>query len=173
MGTSDLPPEPDFSLHPDHAQARADAERLFEHIAAELRRMLPASADIRHIGATAVPGCLTKGDLDIVVRVPVEDFGEADLALAARFARNIGSKRTDGFSSFEDGAASPHLGIQLTVVGGEDDDFHLFAEALRREPELVAQYNALKQAFVGQPMQVYRDAKSAFVTDVLRAVPRR
>ncbi len=167
MGNADLPPEPNFSLHPDHAQAREAAERLFQQVEAELRGLLPASADIRHVGATAVPGCLTKGDLDIVVRIAAEDFVAADAALAGRFARNMGSKRTDSFSSFEDGAASPHLGIQLTVVGGEDDSFHLFAEALRREPELVARYNALKQAFVGEPMQVYRSAKSAFVKEVL------
>ncbi|MBN8911371.1 MAG: GrpB family protein [Rhizobiales bacterium] len=167
MGSSEQPPESDFSLHPDHDRARADAERLFERIAAELRRTLPASADIRHIGATAVPGCLTKGDLDIVVRVAAEDFCAADAALAARFARNVGSKRSESFSSFEDGSTSPHLGIQLTTAGGEDDYFHLFVDALRQDPELVTQYNALKRDFDGQPMDIYRAAKSAFVTRVL------
>jgi len=167
MGTSDLPPEPDFSLHPNHDRARADAERLFEHIAAELRRMLPASADIRHVGATAVPGCLTKGDLDVVVRVPAEAFAESDTALAGRFARNVGSKRTEGFSSFEDTETSPHLGVQLTVAGGEDDHFHLFVEALKQDRKLTARYNALKRQFDGQPMEVYRAAKSAFVREVL------
>jgi GrpB-like predicted nucleotidyltransferase (UPF0157 family) len=60
---------------------------------------LPATADVRHIGATAVPDCLTKGDLDIVVRVPSDDFADADTALATLFARNEGSIRTEGFSS--------------------------------------------------------------------------
>lgn len=173
MASSDLPPEPDFSLHPDHVQARADAERLFQRIESEIRAMLPASADIWHIGATAVAGCLTKGDLDIVVRVAAEDFAAADAALSMRFARNVGSKRTDSFSSFEDEAASPHLGIQLTVVDGEDDYFHLFADALRRDPELVAQYNALKRQFDGKPMEIYRTAKSAFVRDVLSRLDGR
>ena len=164
---SDLPPEPDFSLHPDEAKARAAAERLFERVAADLRVLLPASADIRHVGATAVPGCLTKGDLDIVVRVPAEAFVATDQALAARFARNVGSKHTDSFSAFEDAAATPHLGIQLAVVGSEDDCFHFFVEALRQDRGLVARYNALKIAFDGQPMEVYRAAKSAFIQDVL------
>lgn len=162
-----MPSEPDFALHADHAQARADAERLFARISPELARILPASADIRHVGATAVPGCLTKGDLDIVVRIAAEDFVAADAALAGRFARNAGSKRTDAFSSFEDDATSPHLGIQLTVVGGEDDCFHLFVDALGRNPELVARYNTLKHQHDGSPMDVYRAAKSAFIRDVL------
>lgn len=167
MVRSDLPAEPAFSLHPDQELARSSAERLFARIAAELRALLPQSADIRHVGATAVPGCLTKGDLDIVVRVDASEFAAADRALAARFARNSGSKRTDTFSAFEDAGTTPHLGVQLTVAGGEDDYFHLFADALRRDPELVAAYNALKLRFDGQPMDVYRAAKSAFIGEVL------
>lgn len=168
MTRSDLPTEATFSLHSDQAQARCDAERLFARVAAELSALLPASAEVHHVGATAVPGCLTKGDLDIVVRVGPEALAEADAALAARFTRNEGSKRTDAFSSFEDATATPHLGVQLTAKGGADDYFHLFAEALRRSPELVAAYNALKQRFDGKPMDAYRRAKSAFVEDVLR-----
>jgi GrpB-like predicted nucleotidyltransferase (UPF0157 family) len=163
----DPPSEPDFALHRDPAEARADAERLFERIATELAALLPPSADIRHIGATAVPGCLTKGDLDIVVRIAAEDFSAADAVLAARFARNLGSKRTASFASFEDAATSPHLGIQLTVAGGEDDSFPLFVGALKRDTELVAAYNALKRDFDGKPMEVYRAAKAVFVTRVL------
>lgn len=129
--------------------------------------MLPASADIRHIGATAVPGCLTKGDLDIVVRVAAADFAAADVVLAARFARNTGSTHTDTFSAFEDADTSPHLGVQLAVVGSPDDCFHTFAEALKRDPQLLTEYNILKQSFDGQPMDVYRAAKSAFIERVL------
>lgn len=164
---SDHPSGETFLLHADDAEARADADRLFARVAVDLAQVLPASAEIRHVGATAVSGCLTKGDLDIVVRVPAADFLSADAALARRFARNAGSKRTETFSSFEDDAAMPHLGIQLTVVGSEDDGFHLFAEALRGDANCVARYNALKRAFHGQPMEAYRAAKGRFVAEVL------
>lgn len=169
---TDLPPEPNFALHPDAEQARVNADRLYERVASQLTGVLPPSVNIQHIGATAIAGCLTKGDLDIVVRVPTQDFGRADKVLAARFARNVGSKRTESFSSFEDDATVPHLGIQLTVVGSQDDCFHLFVNALRQDRELVAQYNVLKQKFDGQPMDVYRAAKSAFVTNVLARAQR-
>lgn len=162
-----MPHEADFTLHSDAVVARAAAERLFVRTAAELRVFLPASAEILHVGATAVVGCLTKGDLDIVVRVAAHDFVQADELLAARFVRNVGSKHTESFSSFEDDETSPHLGVQLTVVGGEDDYFHLFVDALRQDPELVAQYNALKRDFDGRPMDIYREAKGTFVTAVL------
>ena len=160
--------EPDFSLYPDAAAARAGADELFERVVARIRPLLPASADIRHIGATAVPGCLTKGDLDIVVRVEATNFRAADAALAAHFARNTGSTHSDTFSSFESASAIPHVGIQLTVIGAQNDFFHTFAEALRRDPDLLARYNALKRAFDGQPMEVYRAAKSTFIEHVLQ-----
>jgi GrpB-like predicted nucleotidyltransferase (UPF0157 family) len=171
MDRCDLPSRPDFVLHPEQARAYEAAARLFARISDELKRTLPASAEILHVGATAVPGCLTKGDLDIVVRVPAPAFAAADAVLAARFTRNVGSRRTDTFSSFEDAQATPHLGIQLTVAGGEDDYFHLFVEALRREPELVARYNALKRGFDGKPMDAYRVAKGAFIAEALGRRP--
>lgn len=115
-----------------------------------------------------MPGCLTKGDLDIVVRVQREDFQAAEAALAARYARNSGSVRTNEFAAFEDETCTPHLGIQLTVKGGGVDVFHQFAAALRADPALVKRYNELKLAHDGQPMDRYRAAKDAFVTDALR-----
>src|SRR5262245_3440981 len=120
-----------FLLAPDDARARATADALFASIRCELEALLPCAADIRHIGATAVPGCLTKGDLDIVVRVAARDFAAADDALAARFERNLGSIRLATFAAFEDKGGTPHLGVQLVGIGSEYDDFHRFAEALR------------------------------------------
>lgn len=158
--------EPDFSLPPDRRQARAAAQELFVQIAPTLRNML-RSADIRHVGATAVAGCLTKGDLDLVVRIGAEDFIAADATLGAHFARNTGSVRTNTFSSFEDRSTTPHLGIQLTVVGAPYDFFHTFVEALEYEPGVLARYNTLKQQSNGQPMAAYRAAKGAFIEKVL------
>lgn len=159
--------EPDFAIHPDTAAACAAADQLFARTAATLREVLPASADICHIGATAIPGCLTKGDLDLVVRVAQGDFDRADEALAKLFARNLGSTRTATFSAFEDPAASPPLGIQLAAIGSPDDCFHLFAQALLKDAALVAQYNDLKRHFDGRPMAEYRSAKDAFIAEVL------
>lgn len=167
MTRSDLPSEPNFSLHPDQDASRRDAERLFARVESELRAVLPTGADIRHVGATAVLGCLTKGDLDIVVRIEADAFADADRVLAERFARNAGSKRTDTFAAFEEAHAVPHLGIQLTVKGGADDCFHLLTDALNEDPALVDAYNALKMRFNGQPMEAYREAKSAFIREVL------
>lgn len=151
----------------DAVSAGERAQRLFETVSASLMAILPPAADIRHIGATAVPGCLTKGDLDIVIRVPAEAFEDTDAVLASIFARNSGSIRTETFSAFEDASSEPHLGIQLTAIDGPFDFFHLFVEALRQSPRLVEDYNALKRRHDGRDMAPYRAAKDAFVERVL------
>ncbi|MGE0629230.1 MAG: GrpB family protein [Hyphomicrobiaceae bacterium] len=164
--------EPPLTLA-DPERARADAERLFDVVSISLAAVLPRSADIRHIGATAVPGCLTKGDLDVVVRVPAADFDAADALLASRFARNEGSVRTDAFSAFEDAGCHPHLGIQLVAVDGPLDEFHRFVEALLKSSALVDEYNTLKRRYVGVEMETYRAAKGAFVEKVLATLAAR
>lgn len=156
-----------FRIAADDRHAREAAERLFGTVKQQLHAVLPATTEILHVGATAVPGCLTKGDLDMVVRVERKDFQAVEAALAARFARNPGSARTVEFAAFEDEACTPHLGIQLTAKGGAFDVFHRFAAALCADPALVNRYNALKITHDGQPMDRYRAAKDAFVADAL------
>lgn len=158
--------EPPFALV-DAKRARAAAQRLFATVSKLLVERLPPTAEVRHIGATAVPGCETKGDLDIVVRVPAQDFVAADAALASQFSRNKGSIRTEAFSAFEDASTDPHLGVQLAVIDGPFDNFHLFVEALRQSPQLIEDYNALKRRHDGADMETYRAAKDDFVERVL------
>ena len=58
---------------------------LFARRSAELSALLPA-ARVEHIGSTAVPGSLTKGDLDICVVVAGADFEAAARILTDRLA---------------------------------------------------------------------------------------
>lgn len=157
--------EPPFNLV-DTQDAWQKAARLFDEARLQIADALP-QADIRHVGATAVPGCLTKGDLDLVVRVPCDDFEQADRSLSRLYSRNDGSIRTSAFSAFEDASTDPHLGVQLVAVDGSHDFFHQFAEALRESPDLLQAYNDLKREYVGRDMSQYRRAKDAFVERTL------
>ena len=138
------------------------AERLYGAVAERLRRLLP-QADIRHVGGTAIPGSLTKGDLDVVVRVQPNDFASAEELLAKEFARNTGSDRTDDFSAFVGESTVPELGIQLVAVGGSADTFHVWVQQLLDDPTLRRKYDELKRSFDGLAMEEYRTAKSAFI----------
>ncbi len=149
------------------AAAAPPAVALFERIAPELRLLLPTGAEVDHVGATTIPGSWTKGDLDICVRVPADQFAKADEVLAARFMRNLGSTRSATFSAFEDNAATPPLGVQLVVHGSDNDVFHRLAEQLRSDPALVEQLNNIRNRHDGQAMDAYRAEKSAFYEALL------
>lgn len=159
--------EPEILRLADPGAASAAAWRLFASVRADLAAWLPAEAAIEHVGATAVPGCLGKGDLDIAVRVPPESFAACRAVLGRRYADNPGSVRTADFAAFQDEATEPPLGIQLVAVGSEFDVFVRFRDRLRAEPALAGRYNALKQAHAGRPVAAYRAAKDAFIAAAL------
>ena len=48
-----------FTLAPDLEAARLAAQQLFDAVRKELTHVLPPSAQVLHVGATAIPGCLT------------------------------------------------------------------------------------------------------------------
>lgn len=154
-----------FVLAADIDLVRRRADAAFAELVPELRAMLPASAAIHHVGATSVPGCLTKDDLDVNVRLPAADFDAAEHALAARFGRNIGTIRTADFASFKDDARDPPLGIQLTAFGSDYDFFLDFQSALAADAKVVAAYNALKRRHDGGDMDAYRAEKSRFIRE--------
>lgn len=151
----------------DNAKAHNEASRLYVKLREMLEGMLPSSATICHVGATAVPGCLTKGDLDILVRVSPVDFKAAERILSAQFERNVGSAHTTNFAAYMDPTSKPALGIQLTVIDGPLDIFLRFTERLRNDRDLLERYNALKVLHDGKPMEAYRAAKADFIAEAL------
>ena len=134
-----------------------------------LARLLPY-ADAQHIGSTAVLGSLTKGDLDIQLRVTAERFARADAILASHYERNVASAHSPTFSSFKDDSDDPPLGLQLTVAGGPDDFFCQLRDYLIAHPEANERYNNLKRRFEGALMTDYRIAKSDFLEVLLEYV---
>ncbi len=145
--------------------AAPPAERRF---AAERAKILAAwpGALVEHVGGTAVPGCLTKGDLDIQVRVPEAHFGAAVAALENLYAPDTGNPRSSSIASFAEPEGRPPLGVQVTVIEGPEDHFHALRDLLVARPDLVAALNDLKRGFEGRSMDEYRDAKAAWIVRI-------
>ena len=141
---------------------------LFEELRAMLAAVLPA-AGIEHVGSTAIPGAVTKGDLDVCVLVDASAFREADRVLAERFARNVGSYQSESLSSFVDDSRPIPVGVQLVVRGGAEDFFVRWRDLVRRSPQVLSDYNQLKHEWHGGSHEGYRAAKSQFIEDTLRA----
>ena len=110
--------------------------------------MLP-EADIQHVGSTAIPDSLTKGDLDIQVRVPLDLFPLAVQRLGTQYHLNEGSIRTDTFAAFQDDTTAPPLGVQLSAIGSLEGFFWTLRDVFRTDPVLQRAYDALKQQYEG------------------------
>jgi GrpB-like predicted nucleotidyltransferase (UPF0157 family) len=121
----------------------------------------------RTVGSTAVPGSLTKGDLDICVLVPADDFDSAATALAHRYRIHQPENWTEAFASFiappDDGI---DIGVQLTIEDGTGEDWFIgWRERLRSDPSLQTRYDRLKQENATGSAAHYRAAKERLILD--------
>ncbi len=138
---------------------------MFAQVESQLRAVLPRAV-IVHVGGTSLPDGLTRGDLDIQVRVRSEDFEDACHAVSALYEDNAGGF-TDQGHSFKSDASDPPLGVHVTVIDGPSDIQHRQRDLLRARPDLRAAYDALKRRFDGGEMSAYREAKARFFDRLL------
>lgn len=126
-------------------------------------RLMPFG-DIEHIGSTSIPGSITKGDLDISVRVPASRFEDALSLLDTCCERHEESHNTEEYQPYLCHIENQQVGIQLFISGSVYEKRFLFwRDALSNNPRLLEQYNDLKVAYHGRSMSEYRDAKSKFI----------
>ena len=151
------------------ATVRDSARRLFDDVVRKITQTLP-QAEVHHVGSTAIPGALTKGDLDVQVRVTAADYEASRDRLAMLYAINKGGFVAADACSFEDYDTNPPHGVHLTVIGGSCDIQWRFRDALRASDELKQRYEALKRRFHGGSMSSYREAKEQFVVSVQDSV---
>jgi acyl-CoA thioester hydrolase len=135
-----------------------------------LRTLLPF-AHVEHVGATAVPGLPTKGDLDLQLRVPRERFDEARATLARHFRPyDHAYQAPDGASFDVDGPHAPAM-LHLTVIDSDADEQWVYRDLLREDRSLASSFRQLRHAYDGRPMREWRAAK-AKVFDELKRDPR-
>jgi GrpB-like predicted nucleotidyltransferase (UPF0157 family) len=152
-----------FSL----AEARpAEAQQYFEEVEAFILEFLPG-AHVEHVGSTAVPGCIGKGDVDVVVRVGSGEFEAARSILDGRLPRSSRNDATERYAEYDYARREQVVSVHLVAVDGTHDVFHQFKTLLLTQPGLVAQYNSLKRVWDGREMEGYRLAKAQFIESVL------
>lgn len=152
---------------PDDVQFTA-YDTVSKRIIADLAAQLPPDCDIRHIGATAIRGLMTKGDIDLVVRVKsAADFEDARARLSGILDLNEGSLQNDTLASFVTKRDGFDIGVQLVLRSSPYDTFHALVDILTAEPVLRDEYTALKSRHQGGDMDAYRTEKSAWIENVL------
>ena len=143
-----------------------DIKQCFDALASQIHSYLP-NAEIIHVGSTAVPGCLTKGDIDIVVRVTQLDFLDALAILDGLFFRSNRNATTQDYAEFDFNGGQLPISIQLVSINGAHDDFHKIPSILNRDKNALRRYNDLKMAFNNCDMDEYRRAKSEFLEELI------
>lgn len=131
-----------------------------------IQNTLP-EADIQHVGSTAIPNSMTKGDLDIQVRVKSQQFLKAVKELSHLYEINDGSVKTKDFRAFKDDSENPSLGVQLTVIASEFDFFWKFRDVLIMNDDYRVEYDNLKIKYEGRDMEEYREAKDKFFKKIM------
>jgi GrpB-like predicted nucleotidyltransferase (UPF0157 family) len=154
-------------LRPESEFRPAVAAAIQQHSAA-IQALLP-DAEIEHIGSTAVPGALTKGDLDLLVRVPSSRFAEAIDAVRRHYEIHQPQNWTTVFASFKsEPEGEIPIGIQLVVAGGLDDRLFVgWRERLSTDRALLESYNELKLTHECSDPEAYLEAKAKFIEAIL------
>ena len=139
-----------------------DVASVVSDVRSELRVLAP-EADVEHVGATSMPDGVTKGDVDVNLRVHPDRFDDVVAALSTQFAVAQPQNWTATFASFAGTCRGFPLGIQVTIKGSDDDFLVPLRDRLRADAGLRHQYDELKRASAPAGRNVYWHAKDDFL----------
>lgn len=155
-------------LAPEHYQPHC--QQLYDYYAEKVQQLLP-HAHIEHIGASAIPGLISKGDLDIYVALDESDINQAiELLKTLNFRVKSNTLRTSQLCMLES-TNGDDTAIQLVANGSEFTNFLHFKYALLTHEHLRCQYNTLKSKCEQLSAEHYRQIKSAFIQYLLMQYP--
>ncbi len=134
---------------------------------ARLAPLLPRH-ELLLTGGSSVVGALTKGDVDLHLRVDRVDFAATVTTLRGIYDVVHPEIWQDTLATFAVAAPLP-TGVAVTPVGSEHDlRFRRTWQLLAGDPALLAEYNAMKRARGGD----YERRKSAFFDRLLAGADR-
>ena len=140
---------------------------ILQRLFARIRVLLP-DAELHHIGATAVPGALTKGDIDILLRTLPSDFPAAVDALKQHFQIKQPANWTPEFASFgDDTAYALPVGVQVVIKDSSVDFLLFLRDYFIDNSEALNEYNRLKAAHSKDGQEDYWKAKNKFLSRIL------
>jgi len=146
---------------------RPAAERSLAAVRTRVQ-VLGLPGDVVLLGGSSVPGALTRGDIDLHLRVPPTEFARVVETLKAVFAvvhPEIWAPTLATFAVADD----PPVGLAVTPAGSEHDlRFTRSWQLLAADPALIQEYNAVKRSVTDAD---YEARKSAFFDMLLARWP--
>ncbi|KRI59784.1 hypothetical protein APC62_16910 [Acinetobacter pittii] len=151
-------------LEPEQYQQRC--AQLFNSYQKDISTLLPF-AKIEHIGSSAIPNAISKGDLDIYVEVKPDQFKFAIERLKTlNFIEKQNTLRTHELCMLES-LNNDDVAFQIVVTDSVFTFFLAFKNKLINSPTLVNEYNQLKLQCSHLDPDQYRTIKSDFINRVL------
>ena len=139
------------------------AQAIHAEIRDQLRPVLPPH-ELVLTGGSSVPGTVTKGDVDLHLRVSATDFDTTVAVLTTLYAVVLPEIWQPTLATFAVPGTALPTGIAVTPVDSEHDvRFRRTWHLLSTNPHLLAEYNAMKVAGEGD----YEQRKSAFFDRIL------
>ncbi|MEW5971159.1 MAG: GrpB family protein [Pseudomonadota bacterium] len=151
-------------LKPEQYQQRC--AQLFNSYQKDISTLLPF-AKIEHIGSSAIPNAISKGDLDIYIEVMPEQFEFAIEQLKTlNFIEKQNTLRTHELCMLES-LNNDDVAFQIVFTDSVFTFFLTFKNKLISSPKLVNEYNELKLQCSHLDPDQYRTIKSDFINRVL------
>ncbi|VAW34987.1 FIG01203186: hypothetical protein, partial [hydrothermal vent metagenome] len=126
------------------------------------------SARVEHIGASAIAGAISKGDLDIFVGISMANhLTTINKIEQLGFKVKENTLRTKELCMLESISAED-IAIQVVVNGSEFESFVTFRDILLTNHTTLTAYNQLKQDCSNLSSAEYRKIKSIFIEQVLK-----
>lgn len=151
-------------LEPEQYQQRC--AQLFNSYQKDISTLLPF-AKIEHIGSSAIPNAISKGDLDIYIEVKPDQFKFAIERLKTlNFIEKQNTLRTHELCMLES-LNNDDVAFQIVVTDSIFTFFLAFKNKLISSPKLVNEYNELKLQCSHLDPDQYRTIKSDFINRVL------
>ncbi|RQO59824.1 hypothetical protein DBR47_10655 [Paucibacter sp. KBW04] len=158
-----------MKLFPAHSY-QAELQLRFAAVERKLGQSFPGT-QIEHIGASSIPGAVSKGDLDICLLVAPERLEACVVALQAQgYQEKQETLRSEALCMLEWLEPAQAHAVQVVAQGSKFVELFIgFRDRLRASPALVEAYNQLKTEWAVQGEDAYRAAKSKFIEAVLAA----
>lgn len=148
-------------------QYQGEISRLYEEIAKEVGQLLP-NARVEHIGASSIPGAVSKGDLDVFVGVARDTLEQAVTLLERNgYREKSNTLRNESLCMLESKAYEYPVALQVVVNESQFETFLKFRDALRDREALLKEYNQMNKLCEGMSENDYRSRKSEFLEKVL------
>jgi len=155
----------------DVEDLRAVAEEVVDTVRTRIHRWLPNMA-VEHVGATALPSGKTKGDVDVALRPTADEFPNVVGILKSHFEVAQPENWRPTFASFSDPGARLPLGIQVSVLGSEDDVLVAIRDRLIEDEQARKAYDSCKEEAAGGTSDQYWAAKHRFLQRLLAELRR-